>query len=159
MRKYDIKNKRNIGIIIIISIVITIMFSLCISLFVKADKKEFKVSPDTLVFDKDKSIIKVDKESIIKRKWNKEYYLIYQDKNYELGDTAIAYNDKTGEIFLYGKYYEINSSNEINVTEDETVIKSSSLTKFYKLQDRKYLVVDKDIKSADGLLSTNEFLS
>lgn len=158
MRKYDIKNKRNIGIIIIISIVITIMFSLCISLFVKADKKEFKVSPDTLVFDKDKSIIKVDKESIIKRKWNKEYYLIYQDKNYELGDTAIAYNDKTGEIFLYGKYYEINSSNEINVTEDETVIKSSSLTKFYKLQDRKYLVVDKDIKSADGLLSTNEFL-
>ena len=40
MRKYDIKNKRNIGIIIIISIVIIIMFSLCISLFVKADKKE-----------------------------------------------------------------------------------------------------------------------
>ena len=46
----------------------------------------------------------------------------------------------------------------IDVTDGETVIKSSVITKFYKLADRKYLVVDKDIKTSDGLLSTNEFL-
>ena len=82
----------------------------------------------------------------------------FKDNNYELGNTAISYNEKTGEIILYGKYYEIGSGDLIDVTDGETVIKSSVITKFYKLADRKYLVVDKDIKTSDGLLSTNEFL-
>ena len=41
MRKYDIKNKRNIGIIIVISVIIIVMFSLVISFFLNADKKEY----------------------------------------------------------------------------------------------------------------------
>ena len=158
MRKYDIKNKRNIGIIIGISIIIIIMFSLVIKLFLSSDKKEYTVHDGTLVFDKDKSIIKVTEDSTIKKKWNNEYYLKFKDNNYELGNTAISYNEKTGEIILYGKYYEIGSGDLIDVTDGETVIKSSVITKFYKLADRKYLVVDKDIKTSDGLLSTNEFL-
>ena len=158
MRKYDIKYKRNIGIIIGISIIIIIMFSLCIKLFLSSDKKEYTVSKGTLVFDKDKSIIKVENDSIIKTKWNNDYYLIYNDSSSDLGKTAITYNESSGEIHLYGKYYEISSGDEINITSDETIIKSSALTKFYKLADRKYLVIDKDIKSADGLLSTSDFL-
>lgn len=158
MRKYDIKNKRNIGIIIVISIIIIIMFSLVIKLFLNADKKSYEVHANTLVFDKDKTIIKVESGGTIKTKWNKKYYLIYNNDNYELGNTAIAYKEDTGEIFLYGKYYEISSGDEIKVTSDETVIKSSALTKFYKLADRKYLVIDKEIKSSDGLLSTTDFL-
>lgn len=158
MRKYDMKNKRNIGIIIIISIVIIIMFSLCIYFFSSLEKKEYQVSPGSIVFDKDKSPIKTKENAIIKTKWNKDYYLIHDDNNYDLGKTAIAYDENTGYIYLYGRYYEISSGIEINVTEDETIIKSSALTKFYKLADRKYLVIDKDIKTSDGLLSTSEFL-
>lgn len=159
MRKYDIKNKRNIGIIIVISVVIIVMFSLVISLFLKTDKKEYNVLSGTLVFDKDKTIIKVNADdAVIKTKWNNDYYLIYDKKNYELGDTAISYNENNGQITLYGRYYEISSGDEIKVTSDETVIKDSALTKFYKLADRKYLVVDREIKSSDGLLSTTDFL-
>ncbi len=159
MRKYDIKNKRNIGIIIVISVIIIVMFSLVISLFLKADKKQYQVLSGTLVFDKDKTIIKVDNnDGIIKTKWNNDYYLIYNKKNYELGDTAISYNENNGQITLYGRYYEISSGDEIKITSDETVIKDSALTKFYKLTDRKYLVVDREIKSSDGLLSTTDFL-
>lgn len=158
MRKYDIKNKRNIGIIIVISVIIIIMFSLVIKLFLNADRKEFEVLSNTLVFDKDKTIVKIDTSGTIKTKWNNKYYLIYNSDNYELGDTAIAYKEDTGEIYLYGRYYEISSGDEIKVTSDETVIKSSALTKFYKLADRKYLVIDREIKSSDGLLSTTDFL-
>ena len=152
------KNKRNIGIIIGISVITIIMFSLVIKFFLSGDRREYVVNDGALVFDKDKSIIKIDESSTIKKKWNNEYYLKFKDKNYELGDTAISYNEKTGEIILYGKYYEIGASDNIDITDGETVIKSSALTKFYKLADRKYLVVDKDIKSADGLLSTTDFL-
>ena len=159
MRKYDIKNKRNIGIIIVISVVIIVMFSLVISLFINSDKKEYQVLNGTLVFDKDKTIIKTkDDSGIIKTKWNKDYYLIYNGKSYELGDTAISYNEDNGRISLYGRYYEIGNGDEIKVTSDETIIKDSALTKFYKLADRKYLVVDKEIKSSDGLVSTTDFL-
>ena len=158
MRKYDIKNKRNIGIILAISIGIIIMFSLGIKLFLGTDRQEYQVDTNTIVFDKDKTPIKLQDSGIIKTKWNKEYYLIYQDKDYELGSAALAYNEDKGEIHLYGRYYEIGNGEEINVTEDQTVIKSTALTKFYKLADRKYLVVDKEIKSADGLLATTDFL-
>ena len=145
MRKYDIKNKRNIGIIIAISVLIIIMFSLVIRLFLSIDKKEYQVIPGTLVFDKDKTIVKVESNATIKMKWNKEYYLKYNDKDIELGTSAISYNEDTGELHLYGRYYEISAGDEINITSDETIIKSTALTKFYKLEDRKYLVVFKEI--------------
>lgn len=73
-----------------------------------------------LVFDKDKSIIKVTEDSTIKKKWNNKYYLKFKDNNYELGNTAISYNEKTGEIILYGKYYEIGLGDLIDVTDGET---------------------------------------
>lgn len=158
MRKYDIKNKRNIGIIIGISIVIIIMFSLVIKFFLSLNKEEYTVSKGNIVFDKDKTIIKLNDEGKIKTKWKGEYYLTYDSKDYELGNTAIAFNEETTEIKLYGRYYEISSGSEINITSNETVIKNSLLTKFYKLADRKYLIIDKEIKSADNLLSTTDFL-
>lgn len=158
MRKYDKKNKRNIAIIIAISVLIIVMFSLIIKIFLSTDKNDYLVSSGSIVFDKDKTIIKLEKDGIIKQKWNKEYYLIYNEENIELGDTAIAYNESDSSIHLYGKYYEISSGDEINITSDETIIKDTAITKFYKLSDRKYLVVDKEIKSNDGILSTSDFL-
>ena len=122
MRKYDIKNKRNIGIILAIALLIIIMFSLVIKVFNNRDKNEYTVAEKTLVFDKDKTIIKTDKESVIKTKWNKKYYLIKDKENIELGNTAITYNEESGIL---------------------TEIKSTALTKFYKLEYRKYLLVDK----------------
>lgn len=158
MRKYDIKNKRNIGIIIGISIIIIIMFSLVIKFFLSLNKEEYTISKGNIVFDKDKTIIKLNSEGKIKTKWKGEYYLTYDGKDYELGNTAIAFNEETTEIKLYGRYYEISSGSEINITSNETIIKNSLLTKFYKLSDRKYLIIDKEIKSADNLLSTTDFL-
>ena len=158
MRKYDIKNKRNIGIIIGISVIIIIMFSLIIKLFLSHDHREYLVDAGSLIFDKDKTIVKLDKSGIIKKKWNNDYYLTYNDKSILLGAAAISYNEDTGKIVLYGKYYEIGAGDDIVVTDGETEIKSSALTKFYKLADRKYLVIDKEIKTTDGLLSTTDFL-
>ena len=123
MRKYDKKNKRNIGIILVISALIIVMFSLVINLFLSRDKNEYKVEEKTLVFDKDKTIIKTEKPAVIKTKWNKKYYLIQDKISTELGNTAITYNEDTGVLKLYGKYYEISSGDEINITSGETVIK------------------------------------
>ena len=53
MRKYDIKNKRNIGIIIGISIIIIIMFSIVINFFLSLIKVEYTWSKGIIVFDKD----------------------------------------------------------------------------------------------------------
>lgn len=158
MRKYDMKNKRNIGVIIAISIIIIIMFSLIIRFFFTMNREEYTITSGSIVFDKDKTLIKLDNDGIIKTKWKGEYYLIYNDKNYELGNTALAFNENTTEIKLYGRYYEISSGSEINITSDETIISNSLITKFYKLADRKYLIVDKEIKSLDNLLSTTDFL-
>ena len=73
MRKYDIKNKRNIGIIIGISIIIIIMFFLVIKFFLSLNKEEYIVSKGNIVFDKDKTTIKINSEGNIKTKWKWEY--------------------------------------------------------------------------------------
>ena len=67
MRKYDIKNKRNIGIIIGISIIIIIMFFLVIKVFLSLNKEEYIVSKGNIVFDKDKTTIKLNSEGKIKQ--------------------------------------------------------------------------------------------
>jgi len=158
MRKYDARNKRNIAVIGIISILVIIIFSLFIVKVVKAGKVEYIIPKDTIIFDKDKTLIVLDEDGVIKKKWNDKYYLLYQDKQIEIGSYAIGYNQSDGTIYLYGKFYEIGQTEDIEITEEETKIKSSVLTKFYKLSDRKYLVVDKTIKSSDGILDTSEFL-
>ncbi len=50
------------------------MFSLVIKLFLSSDKKEYTVHDGALVFDKDKSIIKVTEDSTIKKKHKVNYF-------------------------------------------------------------------------------------
>lgn len=158
MRKYDKKNKRNLLIVAIIGIILLVIFSLFVKKVIETSKVEYKVAADSVLLDKDKNQLKLEEDGVLKIKWNKEYYLLYQDKQIEIGKNAIIYNPTTGEIKLYGKFFEVNESEDVNVINDELVIKTSIFSKFYKISDRKYLVVDKSIKSEDGLLDTSNYL-
>ena len=101
----------------------------------------------------------VDEDGILKIKWNDMYYLMYQDQMYLLGNNAIIYNPKKSQMNLYGKYYEVTSEGEdkVIVHEDETLVNINE-SKFYKIADRKYLIVDKVIRTTNGELNTTNYL-
>lgn len=159
MRKYDKRNKIYFGIVLVASLVLIIIFSFFIAKVIKNGKIEYFIDEGSILYDKDKNLIKLDTESVLKIKWNDEYYLMENDNMYLLGTNSIIYNPSKDIMQLYGKYYEVTSGGEDNVIvyEDETVVKTTE-SKFLKIADRKYLIIDPVIKTENGSLNTKNYL-
>ena len=159
MRKYDKRNKIYFGIVLVASLILIIIFSFFIAKVIKNGKIEYFIDEGSILYDKDKNLIKLESESVLKIKWNDEYYLM-EDKNmYLLGTNSIIYNPSKDIMQLYGKYYEVTSGGEDNVIvyEDETVVRTTE-SKFLKIADRKYLIIDPVIKTENGSLNTKNYL-
>lgn len=157
-REYNLKNKINFVVIGVLSILIIIIFSLFIIKFVSIKKVEYSLNKGTVLFDADYNKLNIDKSVIMKLKWNGNYYISSENNDTILGRRVVAYNELTKNLDLYGKYYEILSNGEVNIDKDITNINTQSESKFYKLEDRKYLLVDRSIKSSDGALDTSNYL-
>lgn len=148
-RKYDIRNKKSFLIIVVLAITIISIFSLFIYRYKQASKIEYKIDGGSVVQDTDKNFIRVEEDAILKIRWNNNYYLIYQDKKISLGKRVIVYNELKGSLLMYGDFYEIQEDGKIIKNSKETKLSNTTNTKFYKLDDREYLLVDREIKSSD----------
>lgn len=157
-RKYDIRNKRNFAIILILSIIIIGIFSLFIYKYKHAEKIEYDVKTGSVVQDSSKNFVNIQEDAKLKVRWNGSYYLVYQDSKINLGKKVIVYDTITGNIRLYGKFYEIQSDGKIIENNNETVLTNSGNVKFYKLDDREYLLVDKQITSNDDGINTSGYM-
>lgn len=159
MRKYDKKNKMYMLIVLILSIVLIVIFSFFINKVITNGKIHYDIDAGSIMYDKDKNLIKIDEDSTLKIKWNDMYYLMYKEDMYLLGNNAIIYNPKKSQMNLYGKYYEVTSLGEdkVIVHEDETIVNTNE-SKFYKIADRKYLIIDKNIKTENNQLNTTNYL-
>jgi len=158
MRKYDSKNKKNIGIIVVICIIVAIIFSYFLIKEIKQSRIKYELEESTLVFDIDKNAILLNGIGTIKKKWDNKYYLTYEEEQYQIGTHVIAFNNKEISLTLYGEFYEVNKSSEINITKEETKLNNLNISRFYKISDRKYLIVDSSIKSEDNSLQTENYL-
>ena len=157
-REYNLKNKINFIVIGVLSVLIIIIFSLFIVKFISIKKIEYSLDKGIIIFDVDKNRVSIDKNTIMRLKWNGNYYLDYSDNEVILGRRVIAYNEFTKTVDLYGKFYEINDNGKVNITKDVNSINTQGDSKFYKLEDRKYLLIDRVIKSSDGAMDTSNYL-
>lgn len=159
MRKYDKRNKIYFGIVLVASLILIIIFSFFIAKVIKNGKIEYFIDAGSILYDKDKNLIKLESESVLKIKWNDEYYLMEGKNMYLLGTNGIIYNPSKDIMQLYGKYYEVTAFGEDNVIvyEDETVVRTTE-SKFLKIADRKYLIIDPVIKTENGNLNTKNYL-
>lgn len=157
-RKYDLRNKRNFVIILILSIAVIAIFSLFIYKYKKASVIAYPIVTDSIVQDDNKNYIDITEDAALKIRWNGNYYLEYQDKKINLSKRVIVYNKITGEMKLYGKFFEIDKTGKIIENKDETILKNTTNTKFYKLDDRKYLLVDRKIYSDDRSIDASNYL-
>ena len=79
MRKYDKRNKIYFGIVLVASLILIIIFSFFIAKVIKNGKIEYFIDSGSILYDKDKNLIKLESESVLKIKWNDEYYLMEDD--------------------------------------------------------------------------------
>ena len=157
-RKYDVKNKRSFIIIIILSVLVIGIFSLFIYKYSKASKIEYVIESGSVLQDVKKNYITVDDDAILKIRWNGDYYLVYNDKKINLGNKVISFNTLTGGMKLYGTFYEINSDGKIIENRNETILDNTTDDRFYKLDDREYLLIDSKIYSDDKSIEASNYL-
>lgn len=158
MRKYNNKTKKTMIIIFVLFAVIIIIFSLFLKKAFDIEKAVYKIQFGSVLFDNKQNMITLSSEGTIRIKWSGNYYLQYNDKDYELGDHAVVYDSNSGNISLYGKYYHVKSDGKVDVIKGENKIKSSVKSNFYKLDDREYLIIDRTIQSADSSFVTGNYL-
>lgn len=157
-RKYDLRNKRNFVIILILSVFIIGIFSLFIYKYTHASKIEYKVSTGSVLQSVNKDFINTVDEAVLKTRWDDSYNLLYQDKKINLGKRVIVYDSVTGSIKLYGKFYGIDEKGKVVEENDETILANTTDTKFYKLDDREYLLVDRQIVNEDRSINASNYL-
>lgn len=158
LRKYNMKNKRSFIIILVPSILVVCIFSLFIYKYINTSKLEYSVDVDVVIQDTNQNYINTDDESILKVRWDGSYYLEYNKEKTTLSNKVITYNTITGEMKLYGKFYEIESDGKVIENKNETILANTTDCKFYKLDDRKYLLVDTKIYSDDYSIEANSYL-
>lgn len=158
MRKYNNKTKRTIMIILIVFVVFVVIFSLFIKKSMDIAKTAYQVHGGSILYDKEKNKITISGDAVIKIKWGGDYYLVYNEENINLGKHCVVYDSTNGDIYLYGKFYEVLSNGDVKVRKDENKIKSSVNSKFYKLADRSYLIIDRTIEAIDSSLVTSNYL-
>ena len=157
-RKYDLRNKKNFVIIMLIAVAVLGVFSLFIYKYNHVSKIEYIIDMGSIIQDDSKNYINIDEDAKLKIRWNDNYYLIYQGNKINLGKRVIVFNTITGGMKLYGKFYEIDADGKITETSDETVLNNTTSNKFYKLYDRKYLLIDRQIVSDDKTVGASNYL-
>ena len=158
MRKYNSRTKKTIMIVLILCVGIIIIFSLFLKKAIDVGKNVYQVDSGSILFDKYENMITVKESSTLRIKWGGDYYLTMNDENYDLGSHAIIYNSNSGDISLYGKFYEVKKSGKVDTVKGENKIKSSVNSRFYKLADRLYLIIDRTIESNDSSFVTSNYL-
>lgn len=158
MRKYNNKTKKTMMIILGLFAIIIVIFFLFVKKAIEVDKTAYEVKSGAILFDKGNNMLTLTNKGVIKIKWGGDYYLEYNEEDYDLGTHVVSYDSNTGNITLYGKYYEVTKVGEVEVIKGENQIKSSVKSKFYKLADRKYLIIDRTIESDDSSFTTSNYL-
>ncbi len=158
IRKYDTANKRNITIVLCLCAVILIVFSIFMKRVNDLDKKEYDIEVNSVLYDKDKNMWNLDSTGTLKIKWSGAYYMNYKDEEIALNKQVVVYNNAAKTLNLYGTLYKINKDASVETLNDETIIEDTIVPKFYKLDDRKYLLIASDIKSGNGKFNAENYL-
>ena len=159
MRKYDKKNKMYFMIVLVMSVILIVIFSFFLNKVITNSKLNYEINAGSVMYDKDKNLFRIEEDATLKKKWNDTYYLTYKEELINLGRNAIIYNPSKNQMNLYGRFYEIAKDYEdkVIIHDDETIVNVND-SKFYKIADRKYLLVDKTIKGENNEVNATNYL-
>lgn len=163
-RKLGKGNMRLFVLFSFLALLITGLFIYGIYTAFSYDKNEYEVASGTFTYDSDNSYVKLETDGILQQRWDKKYYLSVTDltskKNlvYDLGTDAIMYNENNMYLKIYGTNYQVDSTGKVFYNDKELEVSRNSSSLFYKLDDRKYLIVSKTINTENNEINTDSYL-
>ena len=159
---FKVSNTRVFLVFAISTIIIIGLFVFFFLRFNGLDDNEYSITLGSMFYNDDYNYINVEKKSYLSQKFDGNYYLYQKDDGKTLkekvGKNPVIFNKNDYKVYLYGTSYEIKSSGEVVTLDGMNEIIKTSPTKFYKLQDRKYLMVDSSLRTSDNLIKTTGYL-
>ena len=154
------KSKNKVLFVIFVIVILLIISILVFSVYRTKGKdlEQYKISSNNIIYDEDYSYLDIKDDSILKKEWDNQYYL-YSDKNTKkssLGTETVIYDKAKNQVNIYGNVYQVFSNGDINEKSGKTTISNVSDFQFFKLNDRKYLIIGSLIKSDN--FSTSNYL-
>ena len=153
--------KKNIKLFILFSflvVIIIVLFVYIIFNVMSFDKTMFEINADSFMYDIDNNYVLLKKSAELSQKWDKHYYLKYDDKNIDMGMDVVVFNSNESLIYVYGNNYKIDLNGNVSYNTKKTEISKLGNPTFYKLDDRKYLMVAGKIKTKNDEINTNSYV-
>lgn len=155
------KSKNKFLFAVFILIILLIVFIFVLSVYNTKEKnnvEEYKISLNNAVYDKELSYISLKTDAVLKKEWDENYYLYENNgtQKHELGTEPVLYDKAKKQVVLYGNVHQIYPNGETVQKKGKTSINKLSDFQFFKLNDRKYLVIGSEIKNDE--FSTPNYL-
>ena len=117
----------------------------------------YSVTPNCVAYDTTGSRIMLSGESTVYKSWDGEWKIKDDESNvYSLGPNTVIYDD--GALKVFGGGYQILNQSEVEELGSYTEINSLSDSAFFKLSDRRYLVVGSPIGGDENPVNTSKYL-
>lgn len=160
MRKLGRKNRKLFIILVFLVFLAISLFSYFIFYASHAEVEEYTLAEKSVLYDINNNYLSLETSSILKKGFDGNYYITASvgEDNYKIGKNAVVYNSDDYQMYIYGLTYQLYEDGSVRKTEKQETIVKSSGPFFYKLDDRKYLMVDSKIFSEDKSIDTTEYL-
>ena len=161
-KSFKVSNIKSYSFFTFIVLIIIGLFIFFFLRFSKIDTNKYDLSVGSTFYNDDFNYYTIEKESYLSQKFDGNYYLYQKESNKtikeKVGSNPVVYNKGDYKVYLYGSAYQVLSNGNVEFVSEVTEIPKNSPTKFYKLGDRKYLIVDSSLKTVDGSIKTSGYL-
>ena len=158
-RHLNVKNKIFILVFVLIILVIVGILVYSVKLVGYKNNTIYTVPEKSVLFASDYSSINTEKGGKIEKSWDDEYRYISNDgASYLLGNTPVIYDSSGDEIVSIGKKYSVSSEGTVTETDDIFRTNDYNIPYFFKLADRKYLIIYKEISDPNKTIYTKKYL-
>ena len=158
MRKLGKKNQVLFIILSLITVFMIAIFIYVIMLMLRKGNNTYELKKNSYLYNSDYEIIDVQGGLKLKKSFDGNYYLKDNRKSTKIGKNVILDNYGNHRLYLYGTLYQVFTDGSIEKLSNENKVLKTPPTKFFKLGDRKYLMVDDNISSSDSSIKTSGYL-
>ena len=159
MRKLTAGNKINFTVFAIVIIVIIVLLVVCLRYVMGIDKTVYQIEANTFVYDSENVPVLIENGGTMQAKWDGNYHIETVDGlTYNVGEQSVMYNKSSGKVNLYGKMYQVFSDASVQTLSGQSEFVNFSEDRFYKLADRKYLILSDSISNEQNTIATRRYL-
>ena len=124
------------------------------------DNTLYHITKGSFTYDNDYNYVSLAEQGDLQQRWDKNYYLKLADRKKvtNLGKDVVIYNKSDYKINIYGTNYQVKLNGDVIPSSSLVSISRTASPTFFKLDDRKYLITGKSIRSEKKGISTKDYL-